>query len=150
MNVRLRAAWALCLVAVVLSGCVGGMRIPPEGTAFIEVYSGNGTFSGFAQKTVYSDDTVVVAFSGEGGRGQRRTVTQAPPGLYDKVVALVAAEGPSVRVTAPGDAHLCLDYGEDRVTAQPAIGGFSSISASCPEPAMTDFATRVLNAIAVP
>jgi hypothetical protein len=138
------------LAVLLLSGCIQAVPVPPEGTPSIEVYTGNGLFSGFLQKTVYADDTIVTASSGEGGRDQDMTVVQGPPGVFAAVRALVAAEGPGIRVTAKGPENRCLDYGQDRVTARPAAGDFKGVSASCPEPAMMGFTRRVLDAMAAP
>lgn len=135
---------------MLLAGCLAITQVPAEGTPFVEVYSGNGAFSGFVQKTVYADDTIVTASSEEGGRNQKTTVVQGRPGVFAAVSALVAAQGPGVRVTAKGEDNTCLDYGQDRVTAQPAVGGFASVSASCPEPAMQAFFHSVLDAMAAP
>ncbi len=138
------------LMGALLSGCVEALQVPPEGTPFIAVYSGNGVFSGFVEKTVYADDRVAIVSSEAGGKNQNRTIAQGRPGLFADVAALVAAEAPRVRIIAPGDDHLCLDYGQDRVTANPPIAGMATISASCPEPAMLAFTQRVLDAIAAP
>jgi hypothetical protein len=135
---------------MLLAGCMAIAQVPAEGTPFIEVYSGNGAFSGFLRKAVYADDTVVTQSSDAGGQNQKTTVVQGRPGLFSAVRALVAAEGPAVRVTATAAEQLCLDYGQDSVTAQPAVGAFNSVAASCPEPAMQAFYRRVLDAMAAP
>ena len=137
-------------VVALLSGCVSVAQQRPENMAFVTVYSGNGLFSGFVEKTVYADDRVVIASSDEGGRNQKKQTGQGKPGLYAKVAALVAATGPGVQVAAPGAENLCLDYGQDRVTAMPHIAGFATASASCPEPAMSAFSQQVLAAISLP
>jgi hypothetical protein len=138
------------IAVLLLTGCVGGAQVPDAGTPFIQTYSGNGGFGGFVQKTVYADDTIVIESSGEGGRDQRTAVVAGYPGVFVAVRDIVQAQGPVVRVDAPGQDHLCLDYGEDRVTAQPAVGRFTQISASCPEPAMQAFYRRVFDAMAAP
>ena len=137
-----------CL-ALALGGCVSAG--PPEGTAFVEVYSGSG-FSGFNRTVIYANDSFLVESAGPGDQNRRTSRSQGPDGVYHRVAALVAAEGPKVRrqMTGEDDLGACLDYGSDLVRAEPAVGGFDQVAASCPEPALLAFIQRVLGAIPEP
>lgn len=141
----------MAMVAVVwLAGSVGRAQVPPDGMPFIQTSSGNGVFGGFVQRSVYADHSFVTQSAQAGGRNPKTIFAQGRPGLFLRLRDLVIAEGPGVRVTATGAANLCMDYGQDWVTAQPAVGEFTSVSASCPEPAMQAFYQRVFDAMAAP
>jgi hypothetical protein len=131
---------------ICLCGCVAAGAVPPEGTPFVRVYTGNGGFSGYVERTVYADDTIVTSSAGPGGKDQKTKVEKGAVGVFLAVQKVVADEGPQVRVTSTESA-MCLDYGQDMVTANPPIAGFSSIAATCPEPAMEAFYRKVLAAM---
>ena len=124
---------------------------PPEGTAFVEVFSGSG-FSGFTRTVVYADDSLWVESAGPGGEGQRSNRQQGRDGVFAQVAAIVAAKGPKVarKASRTAPAEICMDYGADSVRAEPAIGGFSSITVNCPDAAVTEFMATVLSAIPPP
>ncbi len=141
--------WAI--VVLVSGGCaVSGEQIPPQGTPFVQVYTGNGDFGGFQETTIYEGDILVTSSVEEGGRKRQSAVVQAPLGRFAAVSALVAAEGSAVIAQATRPEDRCLDYGEDAVTAQPPAGTFGRVYALCPEPAIQAFTDSVRDAMTAP
>jgi hypothetical protein len=129
-------------LAVALGGCVGTAE-PPAGTAYVEVYSGGG-WSGYTQTRVYADDRLGTASAPPGGKPQSRTVVQGAPGTYARVADLVARRGPAVLASRTETGEICMDYGRDAVTAVPPVGGFASVSVSCPDEAVSALMAAVL------
>jgi len=129
--------------ALVLGGCVGTAE-PPAGTAYVEVYSGSG-WSGYTQTRVYADDSIGTESAPPGGTPLSRTVVQGASGTYARVADLVARRGPGAGAARKDQDQMCMDYGTDAVTAVPPVGGFASVSASCPDEAVSALMTAVLS-----
>ena len=142
---------AVLIGGVGLAGCVPLPPEPPRDIAFVEVFSGSG-FAGFTRTVVYADDSLLVESAGPGNENPASSRRPGPAGVYDRVAGLVAAEGPGVRarLTSASGEETCYDYGSDTVRAEPAVGGFAMVSASCPEPVVLAFMNRVLGAIPAP
>ena len=112
-----------------LLGCMDArsLETPPIGTPLVELYGGGMLGSGVTR--IYANDLIVSQSTREG-------IPEAPkrwlvPGAYAKVAAIIADKGAETAAAMKGRDEACIDFGQERVTAVPPIGGFSQASARC-------------------
>ncbi|MEZ5798485.1 MAG: hypothetical protein R3D63_14050 [Paracoccaceae bacterium] len=135
-------------VAMTVAACVpeGQGGSAGGGGGQISISSG-GSFSGGHTTTVYADDRIEVSTSGPFGEGAQSKVSAGRLGVFAEVSAVIAAEGPAVARAVNPASPACEDYGADTVSASPAINGFSSVAATCPDDRVQAFQNRLVAVI---
>ena len=129
---RIVVAAATLALGLFLGACATGPDAPPQGTPYVEVYSGAQLY-GMSVTRIYEGDVIFFAQSDVVAGTASERYIQGRPGLWQEVAALVAAEGPRVRPETVPEDYECMDYGMDSVEAVPPLGGFSKVWATCPD-----------------
>lgn len=131
------------LAAMLLPSCAA--QTPAEGTAMIEVSSGN--YISTTRTRIYADGTVMTETSGS---GKTRTGHLIAPDAFAAAAAVIATEGVATRAAHVAGEEVCMDYGTDLVRAVPPIAGFDLVATQCPDPAINALMSHVLASIAQP
>lgn len=122
---------------------------PPSATAAITLSSGSSEW-GYAATEVYADDTVIQIT--RAGVGQRVDETaRTVPGAYDRVAAVLRAQGPGAVRATDATAGVC-PGSQDAISADPPLDGFAGIQAPCggDDTAFRALLAAALRAIAPP
>ncbi len=125
-----------------LAGCAeesGGMR---DGVDRIEISTGT-PFTRKIVFTIRADDRVDLRSWGGAAETLERS-DRLEPGTFERISAILATEGPVAAAGLPQDGAICMDYGQDRIIADPAIGRFSEIETACPHQPLLDLIGRLL------
>jgi hypothetical protein len=117
------------ILPLLLAACVSA-PLAPEGTDYVELYSGGPPW-GLTRKVIYANDTLFEekSYYSEGnGESWRRL----PEGTYARVRAVVEEKMPQVRQPARDDLSACPeDGGSYSVTVQPPVAGRDRVGQPC-------------------
>ena len=137
---------ALVLVAALAACAPVAPPVIPDAAIIpaIEMSFGSG-FAGTAVYRVAPDGSWRLVATPPGGGAPEERIGQLTPEARASIRRTLIELGPTA-AAAPQPELLCLDYGTDRVSVSPPLGGFSAVSADCPVPEVRALIDQILAA----
>lgn len=136
---------AVLSALALLAACAAPAPVPSVG----EIVVSSASFAGTNTTQIFSDGTVIRTTANP-GLAPIRSITHTMPDSYRNAAAVLMAKGLVTRNALKPQAKPCLDYGTDQVTAVPAVGGFDTASATCPDAALSGLMSDVLATLGQP